>query len=49
MRARAELAMLHLDEGERVNQQALERPPEWEDEAVVSEGELDRTDAAPED
>jgi hypothetical protein len=44
-----ELAVLDLYGRERVAQQPLERLAEAQDQAVVAEGELDRTDAAPED
>ena len=44
-----ELAVLDLYGRERVDQQPLERLAQGQDQAVVSEGELDRTDAAPED
>ena len=38
-----ELAVLDLDGRERVDQQPLERLAQGQDQAVVSEGELDRT------
>ena len=43
MELEVELAVLDLDGRKRVDQQPLERLAQGQDQAVVSEGELDRT------